>query len=562
MQEHMNYQEFESVVSVAIYARHSTNMQQHSTQDQIDRCKKYCADKGYEVTCIFYDEQVSGASIVNRSGVKDLIESSLCGYFEKVIAEDISRFSRDQGDISYIFKKMRFLDIALETVTEGEISELHIGLKGTMNALYLKDLGDKTHRGMVASVIRGCVPGGRAYGYDMAKHANGDPIKGLRIINEEEAEVVRYIFRKYDEGNTLKEICNVLNSKGIPSPKGGKWCMTTLIGQAARKTGLLRQSLYKGIVTFNRMAYRKHPDTGRRLSFLRPEKDWLRVPIPELALFEEDYFDNIQKKIEARSSLKKEQMLLNAVLTEGEKLAYEAERERRRRANQAKIRKASTYLVSGKMICERHDVAMTTGRKKLYNCPHKNCRNRNMRLDRDLMPMVLADLKRFNKKGINEYFSGVSVDLEKLEQKKKALENKIKSLQDEVENVFERMGKGSKTLETKMWFEKHSLQITRRKHDIWKTKDLMKVLEPISVQEKTQFLAAYQKAINKLFLDLQNERFDQDATLVVFPWIDKISIASHWDSERSQWYRTASTTYNWPKLLRALRTMISDAPEK
>jgi len=29
------------------------------------------------------------------------------------------------------------------TLSEGEINELHVGLKGTMNALFLKDLADK-----------------------------------------------------------------------------------------------------------------------------------------------------------------------------------------------------------------------------------------------------------------------------------------------------------------------------------------------------------------------------------------------------------------------------------
>ena len=37
----------------------------------------------------------------------------------------------------------------------GEISELHVGLKGTMNALFLKDLPAKTHRGLRGRVERG-----------------------------------------------------------------------------------------------------------------------------------------------------------------------------------------------------------------------------------------------------------------------------------------------------------------------------------------------------------------------------------------------------------------------
>lgn len=170
---------------------------------------------------------------------------------------------------------MAFLDIAVETVAEGVINELHIGFKSTMNALYLKDLADKTRRGMIASVLRGAVPGGRTYGYDIVHQLDerGEPIRGLRRINEEEAEVVRQIFRDYADGKTLKRICADLNALGIPSPTGGAWASTTLVGTASRKTGMLRQTLYKGVVTFNKMAFRKHPETGRRLSVVRPESE-------------------------------------------------------------------------------------------------------------------------------------------------------------------------------------------------------------------------------------------------------------------------------------------------
>lgn len=47
------------------------------------------------------------------------------------------------------------------TLSEGGVSELHADLKGAMNALFLQDLGAKTHRG-VRSGARGHVEAGRA----------------------------------------------------------------------------------------------------------------------------------------------------------------------------------------------------------------------------------------------------------------------------------------------------------------------------------------------------------------------------------------------------------------
>ena len=65
---------------------------------------------------------------------------------------------------------------------EGEINELHVGLKGTMNALFLKDLAAKTRRGLRGRVEAGKSGGVRSYGYDVVKlHDDaGEPIRGER----------------------------------------------------------------------------------------------------------------------------------------------------------------------------------------------------------------------------------------------------------------------------------------------------------------------------------------------------------------------------------------------
>ena len=72
-----------------------------------------------------------------------------------VLAESLDRFSRDQEHIAGFYKQARFAGVQVVTLAEGEVSELHIGLKGTMGALYLKDLADKTRRG-----LRGADQGG------------------------------------------------------------------------------------------------------------------------------------------------------------------------------------------------------------------------------------------------------------------------------------------------------------------------------------------------------------------------------------------------------------------
>ena len=97
-----------------------------------------------------------------------------------ILAESLDRLSRDQEDTAAIFKRLGFAGVKIVTLSEGEISELHVGLKGTMNALYLKDLADKTRRGLRGRIEAGKSGGGNAYGYQVvhALGADGQLVRG------------------------------------------------------------------------------------------------------------------------------------------------------------------------------------------------------------------------------------------------------------------------------------------------------------------------------------------------------------------------------------------------
>ena len=153
--------------------------------------------------------------------------------------------SRDQADVATLFKHLRFAGVQIVTLSEGEISELHVGLKGTMNALFLKDLAAKTHRGLRGRVEKGKSGGGLCYGYDVVKHTDteGEPIRGERAINSAEAEIIRRVFREFAAGISPRAIARRFNDQRIPGPDGALWTDSTLRGHAARGTGLLNNEL-------------------------------------------------------------------------------------------------------------------------------------------------------------------------------------------------------------------------------------------------------------------------------------------------------------------------------
>jgi site-specific DNA recombinase len=69
---------------------------------------------------------------------------------------------------------MRFAEILIITLSEGVITDLHVGLKGTMNALFLKDLADKTRRGLRGRIEACRSGGGITYGYDVLQGRSTD----------------------------------------------------------------------------------------------------------------------------------------------------------------------------------------------------------------------------------------------------------------------------------------------------------------------------------------------------------------------------------------------------
>jgi len=282
----------------AIYARFSTDMQSDaSIEDQIRSCRDYAARQGMEVVETYSDRAISGASLM-RSGVQKLMRDARGGGFDVVISEGLDRLSRNQADIAQIYQSLTFADVMIETVAEGVISEMHIGLKGTMNALFLKDLAQKTHRGLKGRALSGKSAGGITYGYRAVTRldAKGEPVRGERAIDTDQAAVVRRIFQEYAKGVSPKKIAEALNVDRIPGPQGGRWGSSTINGNRERGTGILNNELYIGRQIWNRLRFVKDPQTGKRVSRLNAESDWVITEIPELQIIEDDLWEKVRAR--------------------------------------------------------------------------------------------------------------------------------------------------------------------------------------------------------------------------------------------------------------------------
>ena len=104
-----------------------------------------------------------------------------------------------------------------------------------MNALFLKDLADKTRRGLRGRVEAG-KSGGGAQLRLWRRHAQFERRRGRRASARsfhEEAAIVRRIFTEYAAGASPKQIARTLNREGVPAHGRRLWSPSTIHGHGS-----------------------------------------------------------------------------------------------------------------------------------------------------------------------------------------------------------------------------------------------------------------------------------------------------------------------------------------
>lgn len=368
----------------AIYARYSTDLQSvTSITDQIRLCHRIAEDNGWMVVEIFTDDAISGGTHL-RPGFQKLQQAAQNGDFDIIVSEALDRLSRDQEHSAGLYKQMCFLDIDIVTKLEGKINEMHIGLGGTMNALFLKNLGQKTHRGLEGRVEAGKSGGGRSYGYtvDRQSLADGTFTRGELILCPEEAAVVRRIFNAYDSGQSARAIAVALNAEGVPAPRSGKgtgtWSFSTIAGNWKRGTGILNNELYNGERVWNRQRYIKDPNTGKRQARLNPEHEWVRNAMPDLRLIDQDLWHRVKVR----------QGAIRETLTDAQ---------RGNNSNPLGTIRRAKHLFSGLLKCGCCDGSYTLMNKTKYGCASARnkgtCGNRKLIKREHVEERILNGLK-------------------------------------------------------------------------------------------------------------------------------------------------------------------------
>ena len=203
---------------VAAYCRVSTDQEDQlgSFANQVEYYNKLLASRSdWEMAGLFADEGISGTGTRKRSGFLDMITACEEGRVDLVITKSISRFARNTADCLNYSRKLKKMGIPIIFEKEGintmeATGELLFTILSSLAQEESRNIAENTRWGIRSKFQQGIPHLNTEYlmGYDKGPDGN-------LVINEEQAVVIRRIYKEFLEGWNCSEIASRLNQEGI-----------------------------------------------------------------------------------------------------------------------------------------------------------------------------------------------------------------------------------------------------------------------------------------------------------------------------------------------------------
>ena len=207
-------------MKAVIYARYSPggNQTEQSIEGQIRECNEYAKTHDLTIVDTYIDRHITGKTD-HRPNFQKMIKDSDKRAFEAVLVWKTDRFARNRYDSAIYKNRLKKNGVkvlyAKENIPDGPEGIILESMLEGMAEYYSAELSQKIKRGMRESAHKCHVTGGYlALGYKIG------PDKSF-LIDEQQAPIVQKIFAMYDNGSTVTEICNELNSIGVKTARGG-----------------------------------------------------------------------------------------------------------------------------------------------------------------------------------------------------------------------------------------------------------------------------------------------------------------------------------------------------
>ncbi|MDR0462104.1 MAG: recombinase family protein [Christensenellaceae bacterium] len=204
--------------NAVIYARYSSAGQnEQSIEGQLRICKEFAESKGFNIVKVYMDKAKSAWSdSEKRVDFNKMLTDAPSGTFQNIIVYKFDRFSRNRTD-SMIHKArlkkeygIKVLS-ATEPVSDDEGGEIYEMFLEWNDEKYSQRLSKRVRDGITTSVANGTYCGGSLnYGYKIRQELKAKYLE----IDQEQADVLRFIFEQYANNTSKQDIADKLNAQG------------------------------------------------------------------------------------------------------------------------------------------------------------------------------------------------------------------------------------------------------------------------------------------------------------------------------------------------------------
>ena len=217
---------------VAAYARVSTDAEEQSSsfEAQKDYYERLINETpGWTFAGIYADRGITGTSTEHRAGFLAMMEDCRAGKIDRILTKSVSRFARNTVDSLNAIRELKALGIGVDFEKENIFTldskgEFLITIMSSLSQEESRSISENVRWGIKKRMADGkySVTYSHFIGYDRGED-------GKMVVNENEANIVRFIFRSRLQGYSDTATANRLMELGVPTPYGGeRWSPTVV----------------------------------------------------------------------------------------------------------------------------------------------------------------------------------------------------------------------------------------------------------------------------------------------------------------------------------------------
>ena len=282
---------------VVAYCRVSTKQEEQLNSYEVQKdyyTDRINAEPNWKLVGIFADKGITGTSIKHREEFKKMITLCKQGKVDMIITKSISRFARNTVDCLVHTRMLKALGVDVYFEEQGIHSiqpnaEFYITIYGSIAQSESENISANVKWGKAQSAREGKVPFQCKYFLGYRKNEKGE----IEIVPEE-AEIVRFIYRNFLEGDSMYGIKLKLEAMGVRTPRGSNVWNQSLIAS------ILTNEKYMGDVLVNKTYI--EDCISRRVKVNNGERQQFYIENHHPAIIDRKTFARVQEELARRNS--------------------------------------------------------------------------------------------------------------------------------------------------------------------------------------------------------------------------------------------------------------------